>query len=127
MTATLHTLPTQVPSHVRSAQDRIEAVRKVARDLYDARDEETNALRDLHTFEALFLSAFGAIQRKHTDMRNEARRTWGADSVAFEALHNLSRRSEADDLDAALAAYKAERERFYNFEVEEVSHIMAAE
>lgn len=121
---TIHPFPT--PVRTQSAEDRIEAVRKVALSVYDERDED-NRLRDLHTFEALFLSAFNSIQRKRTDERNEGRRVWGADSMAFQALHNLSRRQEADELEAALASYKAERERFYNFTEETVADAMAAE
>lgn len=125
MTATLHTLPTQAP-HVVAAKDRIEAVRKVARDLYDVRDEETNRLRDLHAFEALFLSAFKCIQQNHAKVRNDGRKTWGEDTAAFEALSNLSYREEADDLDAALASYSKAREDFYNADLEAVAEEMDA-
>lgn len=123
---TLHQFPSPAP-HVVSAKERIEKVRKIARDLYDAREEDTNALRDLHVFEALFLSAFRIIQQKHADVRNTGRRTWGEDSCAFEALSNLSYRSEADDLDAVLKSFKLARDDFYNGTVETVATLIAAE
>lgn len=123
MTATLHSLPSQ--KHVADAHARIETVRKVARDLWDVRDEETNKRRNLHAFEGLFLSAFRIIQQKRAKERHDGR-VWGEHSRAYEALCNNSYRGEADELDELHAKYLRMRENFYNADLDVVAEQMDA-
>lgn len=108
MTATLHFID---PSRTASIA-RIDAVRRVYADLYDARDEDGHR-RDLETHEALFLSAVDCILRVGSKERSDALKTWG-DGAAYDAVCNLSYRDEAAKLEAALASYKAECERREN-------------
>jgi hypothetical protein len=102
---------------------RIDAVRRVANELYDERDEDGHR-RDLETHEALFISAVNAITRGYASERSKALQVWG-DGKAYEALCNLTYRQEASDLETALASYKAEAARRFNDELEGVAFQMS--
>ena len=102
-------------------------ITRVANDLYWQRDEDGH-LRDLETFEALFLSAINSIQTSYARSKGDALRTWGEGSRAYEAICNLCNREEEQKLREALKSYRAEKDRFDNFEDDcEVFHSMAAE
>lgn len=111
-----------------TAAETIKTVTRIATDVYDARDEDGHP-RKLETFEALFLSAVTAINRIAAKEIADGLRTWGH-GAAYQALCNLTERSQALKLEAAHAAYECERDRFngdYDDSIEEVALQMAAE
>lgn len=102
-----------MPATIINIQDidtqsaRIKAVERVYLDLYEAREENSTVRRDLLLHEALFLSAFSEICRRHNKDRNEARKVWGWNSNAYAAMANLSYRQQASELEAALDKYRS--------------------
>lgn len=111
-----------------TAAETIKTITRIATDVYDARDEDGQS-RKLELFEALFLSAVTAINREASKELADGLRTWG-NGAAYEALCNLTERTQSVKLQAALAAYTTERDRFrgdYDDSLEEVALQMAAE
>lgn len=112
MPATVHQIANDnLETHIADAVRRINAVTRVAGELYDERGEDGRH-RDLETFEALFISAVNALNRQYPKDRAAAEKEWGHDSEAFKAISNLSLRQQADDMEGVLRAYDNERRRF---------------
>lgn len=128
MTATLHTLPTQKPVDDIKERTfaRISAVVRVAQELHDERDPDCPTwFRKLEAFEGTFLAEVDRIQRHYRQSRAMGHRDLG-DGEAYDALCFLNYRTEADDLERALAEYKAEREAHYNADLDAVAAAIEA-
>lgn len=106
-----------------AAISRINAVRRVYADLYDARDEDGH-LRELESFEALFIASFDRITREANKERADALRTWG-DGAAYQAICSLSYRTTAKKLEDALAVYERLKEASYSDELDAVAGAMS--
>ena len=98
---------------------------RVARELYDDRDEF--GLRDLHFFEQVYLMEFRAAGDRYIKICGAARRNPDLSEESVEIICRLALRTEAREMGDALRAYRKEREAFFNDTVEEVAHQMAAE
>ena len=96
-------------------------VTRTIREFYYYREEGSNQYRDLEGFEETLMKDAAAISRKCNSLIGDARRNPAYDADMVARVVSLANRQEAKELADALATYKAERERFYNDEVDEVA------
>lgn len=108
-----------------TATDIHAEVTRTIREFYYDREAGSNRYRDLEAFEEKLEKTVGDISRRVGALIGEARRNPNLKPDDVERIVTLSRRTEARELGEALAEYKAERERFYNFDEDEVTERVA--